>query len=488
MGHAIALYRAEQVRELDRRAIDEQGIPGYTLMCRAGASVFRRIRSRWPEARRLTVLCGGGNNAGDGYVVARLALDAGLTVQVITLVEPEGLSGDALKAAQDWQALGQTRTAADSSFSGELIVDALLGTGLDRPAEGRFAELIERANDSALPIVAIDVPSGLDADTGQALGPCIRAALTVSFIGRKRGLFTAAAGDRVGDLAFDALDVPAAVFDQVEPDASLLEADLVQRALPPRAKGTHKGMLGRVLVVGGDHGFCGAPILSGQAALRAGSGLVTLASRPRTASAAVAVQPELMARDVAGPEQLDALLATSDAVALGPGLGRSSWSLALWKAAVAADRALVVDADGLYWLGEQAVARSNWILTPHPGEAARLLGSTVAAVEADRFAAARALARQHQAVVVLKGWGTLIATPEGRVSVCPFGGPAMATAGMGDALTGIISSFLGQGMALDAAAVSGVVAHALAGDRAARGRRQILASDLIEQLASVLPA
>jgi NAD(P)H-hydrate epimerase len=155
---------------------------------------------------------------------------------------------------------------------------------------------------------------------------------------------------------------------------------------------------------------------------------------------------------------------------------------------VAADRALVVDADGLYWLGEQAVARSNWILTPHPGEAARLLGSTVAAVEADRFAAARALARQHQAVVVLKGWGTLIATPEGRVSVCPFGGPAMATAGMGDALTGIISSFLGQGMALEAAAVNGVVAHALAGDRAARGRRQILASDLIEQLASVLPA
>ncbi len=457
-------------------------------MCRAGAVVFERIRARWPEVRELTVLCGGGNNAGDGYVVARLALEAGFDVQLLALVKADELKADAHRAAQDWQASGESPDPPDAELRGGVIVDALLGTGLDRPAEGRFADLIERANASGLPIVAIDLPSGLSADTGQALGACIRANLTVSFIGRKRGLHTASAGDWVGELAFDALAVPEAVLGSIEPDAELLDDSIIHQSFPSRRKSTHKGMLGRVLIVGGDHGYSGAPILTGQAALRSGSGLVTLASRPRTASAAAVVQPELMARDVSEPGQLDGLLAACDAVALGPGLGRSSWSLSLWQAVLDADRPVVLDADGLNWLAESPFQRRDWVLTPHPGEAARLLGVGVDEIQADRFAAARSLADRYQAVVVLKGWGTLIASPAGRVRVCPFGNPAMATAGMGDALTGIITSLLGQGLDLESAAALGVVVHARAGDRAARGRRQILAGDLIAQLSRILPS
>jgi NAD(P)H-hydrate epimerase len=484
----MGLYRADQVRELDRRAIEDHGIPGYTLMQRAGAVAFAQIRGRWPDIRALTVLCGGGNNGGDGYIVARLAIEAGLRVQLVAVASLDALKGDARQAAEDWQAAGGQADPLGADFSGDLIVDALLGTGLDRPAAGDYADLIERANACGLPILAIDLPSGLSADTGQALGPCIRADLTVSFIGRKRGLYTGAAGDYVGECQFDDLDVPGSVLESLEPDATLLDAAIVSENLQPRPRRTHKGNLGRVLIVGGDDGFSGAPILSGQAALRAGSGLVTLAGRPRMASAAACVQPELMARDLSGPEQLEELLAASDAVALGPGLGRSSWSMALWKAAVEVDRPLVLDADGLYWLSQAPVTRQNWILTPHPGEAARLLGCSIQAVESDRFAAARELARTHQAVVVLKGWGSLVATPSGQVQVCPYGNPAMATAGMGDALTGILVSFLGQGLALEPAAALGVVAHSLAGDLAARGKRQILASDLIGHLDQVLPA
>ena len=475
------------MRELDRQAIEAHGIPGYTLMQRAGASAFALVRTRWPEVRSLTVLCGGGNNGGDGYVVASLAKRAGFEVQVIALKSSNELSGDADQVAQDWHETGGTEVAPDVDLVGDLIVDALLGTGLDRPASGDYASLIKRANDCAKPILAIDVPSGLSADTGQPLGECIEANMTISFIGRKRGLYTAAAGDLAGELAFDDLDVPEAIYSSVGSAAELLGKNLLPARLPSRARQTHKGKLGRVLVIGGDHGYSGAPILTGQAALRAGSGLVTLASRARTAAAAVVVQPELMARDLEDPEALTEWLEASDVVALGPGLGRSSWSLALWRKAVACKCPLVLDADGLYWLAREPLERQNWVLTPHPGEAARLLEASVDEIEADRFAAAHALADRYQATVVLKGWGSLIASPDAQVRVCPFGNPAMATAGMGDALTGIIASLIGQGLSPDQATETGVLLHALAGDAAAKGRRQILASDLIDHLAEVLP-
>ncbi len=487
MKYNNGLYRAEQVRELDRLAIEVHGIAGYELMQRAGRVVFEGMRMRWPEVRRLTVVCGGGNNGGDGYVVARLALDAGLEVQLIALKSPEDLTGDASRAARAWLEAGGAVESMDVGIRGELVIDALLGTGLNSAPRGDHDRLIRMINDSALPVIAVDVPSGLDSDTGCAPGACIRAVATFSFIGRKRGLYTAQAGSYCGSREFDDLGVPSEVYQQQAADADLMDSTWLPRLLPSRRTDTHKGDLGHVLVIGGDHGMAGAPILAGQAALRSGSGLVTLATRPTHVPAAVAVQPELMVQAIDTPGELNALLNRAGCLALGPGLGRSDWSHELIKLATEAACPIVLDADALNWLADHPIEHRRLILTPHPGEAARLLKCRVDDIQKDRFAAVNELARRFGATVVFKGWGTLVACPGRKVQVCPYGNPAMASAGMGDALTGIIASLIGQGLDDFAAASAGVLLHALAGDQAARNRRQILASDLINALSRVLP-
>jgi ADP-dependent NAD(P)H-hydrate dehydratase / NAD(P)H-hydrate epimerase len=488
MTHHHALYRPAQVAELDRLAIEGQGVAGYELMNRAGTRAFATLMARWPEARAITVCCGGGNNGGDGYVVARLALERGLGVQLIALKRPEELSGDAARAARDWQQSGGKIEPADERLRGDVVVDALLGTGLDRPVRDDYARLIAHINDAGHPVLAIDVPSGLSADTGTPRGVSVRADVTVSFIGRKRGLYTGQAGRWCGERVFDDLDVPKAIYDSVEPDAELLDRSRLVQWLPPRAPDMHKGNLGTVLVVGGNEGMAGAPVLAAQAALRTGSGLVHVATRAAHATVAASVQLEIMGHGVEELDELMPLLKATDVIALGPGLGRNDWASAIWRRVLASDKPLVLDADGLNLLADSPMQRGDWILTPHPGEAARLLGIEVPEVQADRFAAVRELAERFGATVVLKGHGTLIADPQGRVAVCAFGNPAMASAGMGDALTGIIVSLRGQGLAEFDAACCGVLVHALAGDRAAAGRRQILASDLIDALDGVLPA
>ena len=461
---------------------------GYQLMNRAGARAFATLMARWPETRAITICCGGGNNGGDGYVVARLALESGLGVQLIAMKSPEELSGDAARAARDWQQSGGRIEPADERLRGDVVVDALLGTGLDRPVGDDYARLIEHINDAGHPVLAIDVPSGLSADTGMPQGISVRADVTVSFIGRKRGLFTGQAGRWCGERVFDDLAVPESIYASVEPDAELLSSIHLDKWLPPRAADTHKGDLGTVLVVGGNDGMAGAPVLAAQAALRTGSGLVHVATRAAHATLAASVQPEIMGHGVEELDELKSLLEAADVIALGPGLGRNDWAGALWRRTLAREQPLILDADGLNLLADWPMKRDDWILTPHPGEAARLLGSTVPEVQADRFAAVRELAERFGATVVLKGHGSLVADPQGRVAVCPFGNPAMASAGMGDALTGIIASLRGQGLDEFDAACCGVLVHALAGDRAAVNRRQILASDLIDSLSQVLPA
>lgn len=488
MSIAERLYRAEQVRELDRLAIEAHAVPGYELMNRAGAAAFLALRERWPDVHRITVCCGGGNNGGDGYVIARLARTAGLAVQLIALKPPEALGGDAARAARDWLACCGRVDGADADFEGQIVVDALLGTGLDRAPADDWAELIERINRSGLPVLAVDVPSGLHADTGMPLGATVRADLTVTFIGNKRGLYSGQGGRWCGRRRFDDLGVPADLHESVVADAMLLDRLELPSLLPPRPVDTHKGDLGHVLVVGGAAGMAGAAVLAGVAALRSGSGLVSLATRAEHAALALATQPELMAHGAETLEALDTLMARADVIALGPGLGQGEWSQAMHRRVLASGLPLVVDADGLNLLTAAGAQAPAWVLTPHPGEAARLLDTSVAEVQSDRFAAVRELARRFAAVVVLKGHGSLIADAEGRLAVCPYGSPAMASAGMGDALTGIIASLVGQGLELFDAARCGVLVHALAGDVAASGRRQILASDLIDHLADILPA
>jgi len=481
------LYRAEQVGELDRRAIEDHGIEGFELMQRAGAAVFRTIRARYPEARSFVACCGGGNNGGDGYVVASLARNAGFRVRVIAMKNPEELGGDARRAADAWIDGGGPVSDPDGEIEADVIVDALLGTGLDREVRDDYAALIESIDASDAAVVAVDVPSGLHADTGMPLGAAVRADVTVSFIGRKRGLETGRAPDFTGTLLFDDLDVPDTVYRDLEPDAERLSKDALERFLPARARSTHKGALGHLLVCGGDYNMPGATMLAARAALMTGSGLVSVATRREHSISLAGSLPEAMWADGEDGDTLDALAARADVIAVGPGLGTSDWSHEAWRQLLDCDRPVVLDADGLNLLAERGFDRENWILTPHPGEAARLLAVTTAEVQRDRFGAARAIAARFNAVVVLKGVGSLIASPGGRVGVCPFGNPAMATAGMGDALTGIIGSLVGQGVELFDTACAGVVLHARAGDAAAENRQAILAGELIDALPRVLP-
>jgi len=480
----IALYTVAQVRAFDRAAIATHGIAGYDLMQRAAAAAFAYLRAKWPQARRIVVVCGSGNNGGDGYVLARLALAGGFDVRVIA-AEPARAGGDAARAHADWVGAGGSVLGAGSRLpEGDVYVDALFGIGLTRAPQGSALDLIAQVNGAKGPTLALDVPSGVDADTGNVPGSAVHAAATITFVGRKRGLFTGAARDYCGEVVLDDLAIPAAVFTGARADAGLLVADAIAASLPPRVPNAHKGNFGHVLAIGGDLGFGGAIRLAGEAALRAGAGLVSVATRAGHVGALNAARPELMASGVEGPQELEALLQRATVIALGPGLGQRAWGHALWHTAISAGKPIVLDADGLNLLARDPLSLpANSVLTPHPGEAARLLGCDTHGIAADRFAAVREIARRHQCACVLKGAGTLVASPHGEVGVCPWGNPGMASGGMGDVLTGVIAAMIAQGLdAYDAACV-GVALHARAGDVAAReGEAGLLASDLFGPL------
>ena len=484
-----ALYRAEQVRALDRCAIDRHGIPGTELMERAGAAAFAQLRARWPRAQRIAVLAGVGNNGGDGYVVARLALGQGLRVHLLQLGDHDRLHGEAAEAARAYAEAG----GAAEPFAGlppdcDLIVDALLGTGLERPVAGDWARAIDEVNASRAPVLAIDIPSGLHADTGRVLGAAVRADLTISFIALKQGLFTGRGPDHCGVIRFDALQVPAVVYSAEVAAARRLDWDKQRDLLSPRRPSANKGDFGHALVVGGAPGMAGAARLAGEAALRAGAGLVTVATHPQHAPLLNLTRPELMVRGVANPAELEQAASRASVIAVGPGLGQDDWGHALFERALTLGRPLVVDADALNLLSRAPRQREDWVLTPHPGETSRLLGCSIAEIEGDRFAAISALQQRYGGVALLKGAGTLIRGAGHRpTGVCSDGNPGMASGGMGDALTGVIAALIAQGLELEQAAAAGVCLHAAAGDRAARsGQRGMLAGDLIDALRPTL--
>jgi len=484
------LYAAAQVRELDRRAIEEQGIPGYTLMRRAAAAAWRAAHDRWPLLRSVAVICGAGNNGGDGYEIARLAQAAGCAVRVCETGGREP-RGDAATARAAWLEVGAVEPlpgADNGFFHADLLIDAIFGTGLARPPQGAELAAIEAINAArarGVPVLAVDLPSGLHADTGAELGTAVRADLTVTFIGRKLGLYTGQGPGRTGQVVFDALGVPPALHEGLAPLGELLDATDLRRWLPRRPRTAHKGDHGHVLVIGGDAGTIGAVLLAARAALRAGAGLVSVATRSAHAALLAAAQPELMSRGVESSGELQTLIGRADVIAVGPGLGQGEWGAMACAEAFAAGKPVVVDADALNLLARQPRGNPHWVLTPHPGEAGRLLGIATAQVQADRPGAALELRRRYGGAVLLKGAGTLV---QGQtLALCPYGNPGMGVGGMGDALTGIVAALLGQGLDAEAAARAGALAHALAGDRAAGGGERGLApSDLIEVLRVVV--
>jgi hydroxyethylthiazole kinase-like uncharacterized protein yjeF len=489
MSSSSLLYSAAQVRALDAYAI-AHGTPGYTLMKRAGEAALRALRSRWPTAMKLVILTGGGNNGGDGYVLARFAQAAGLSASVLAVTAPERLQGDARSACADFRASGGQILpfARDLLAPADVVVDALLGTGLTNAVRAPFTEAIAAVNACARPVFSLDLPSGLNADRGAVMGATVRADCTISFVALKTGLFLLDGPDHVGRLIFDDLEVSPPADPQFRPLLERMSELDVTAALPTRRREANKGDFGRVLIVGGGAGMPGAVRLAGEASLRVGAGLVSVATARENLSAISAGRPELILHPLDGPDALEQPLGAADVVAIGPGLGRTVWARGVLDRVLACGKPLVIDADALNLLAERAlVAPPGSIMTPHPGEAARLLGVKTADVQADRMAALRQLCEWHPgAILVLKGAGTLVgvATDANPVpGICERGNPAMATAGMGDVLTGAIAGILGQCGDPWLAARAGVMAHALAGDDLARDRqRGVLALEVAEAI------
>ncbi len=490
-----ALYTAAQTRELDRLAI-AAGTPGAELMSRAGQAAFDALCECWPEARRIAVLCGGGNNGGDGYVVARLAHAAGLAPQIHFTAPPETLKGDALTMAERCRDAGipMTPLTLDHLPEGvDLLVDGLLGIGLSGALRDEMAALLTALDAMAVPRLALDIPSGLGADTGMPLGAVLSADLTCTFIGLKRGLLTGEGPVHSGELRFFDLQVDRDVYNQVPPDCRVPMSGDLHALLPPRRADGHKGNYGHVLVIGGDHGFAGAPVMSAQAAARCGAGKVSLITRPDHVAVALMRQPEIMVRGVENANEAAPLLAAASVIAIGPGLGRDDWGRALLALALESGKPLVVDADALTLMADDdGIGLGDWVLTPHPGEAGRLLGVSAADVQQDRFAALESLAARYGGTVLLKGLGTLIqgedVQGEKSRALIRDGNPGMASGGMGDVLTGVIAALRAQGLASYDAARLGAMIHARAADACAahRGPRGMLATDLLPYLRAEL--
>ena len=477
----INLYRAEQVRALEQSAISIQGISSFELMNRAGIAVFACMNNKWPKMQSVAIFCGSGNNAGDGYLVARLALLANLKVVVYSLVDSESLSGDALLAYKHYREINGEVILfhKDQVIDADVVVDALFGIGLSRPVTGLYAQAIRLINATAVKVIAIDIPSGIQADTGCVLACAVKADCTVSFVALKQGLLTGQAVDYCGDIIYEALAVPTAAFLEIKPAV----VQVIKAVLAPRDRYSHKGCYGHVLIIGGDHGYTGAVRLAGEAALRVGAGLVSIATRAEHAALMNLNRPELMCHGVESPEQLTRLLEKASVVVIGPGLGQSDWANRLFNKTISAGKPMIIDADALNLLAKTPTTNPQWILTPHPGEAARLLNCSTIDIEQDRFASVAAIQGQYDGIALLKGAGTLIASAE-DCAISTTGNPGMATAGMGDVLAGVIAGLLAQGFSLKKAAQQGAYHHGWAADCAVekKGERGLLASDLMPYL------
>ena len=504
----VDLYTSEQVRQLDRLATQVDNIPSILLMKRAGKAAYYHIKELYPDVTRLIIFCGSGNNAGDGFIIAGLAAAQNMGVDLVMIKEPTELSGDAL-LAYEYTIAGATRkihicelTALDKlergGFEQEkcLIVDCLLGIGIFGDVAGPYPAVIDWINKQPLSVFSVDLPSGVCGDTGQVLGCAVRADTTLTFIGVKRGMLTGEAVNYVGKLSYADLDVSAQVFAKSKVSVKRIDLTGLRSQLPAREKNSHKGQSGHLLVVGGNWGMAGAVTMAAEAAMRAGTGLTSIVTRKNHINGILSRLPEVMVKGVESMHDLGDIIAGKQSIALGPGLGQDDWALELVEACIKSDSPLVIDADGLNLLAKGVVDKRdykhNWVLTPHPGEAARLLHCSTADIQADRFAAVESLQNEYGGTIVLKGAGSMIANSgeNEKLELClaSVGNPGMAVAGMGDLLTGVIASLIAQSIEPTQAAKLGVLLHGLAGDICAReqGEIGIAATDLIPKIRALI--
>ena len=490
------LYSSDAVRAIDRYVIDQQGVDGFELMQAAAAAAFRRLVQMRPEPSSLLVLCGAGNNGGDGYLIAANARRHGIHVHCIAVAPVEKLAGDARRAWQKAKADGVDVQSLDAGTdhlpfgSVDLIVDAMLGTGVSGAPREPFAAMIEQCNQATAPVLAIDVPSGLDSTLGSVSGAAVRADVTVTFIALKSGLFTGQGPECCGQVIFESLGIDSGTVESGQlPIARRLDWVSQALLLPRRALNAHKGQFGHVLVVAGDRGFGGAGILAAEAAAKSGAGMVTLATRPEYVAPALARCPSMMVKAVTHSSELQPLVDAASVIVCGPGIGRGAWGQQMLQQVLSSGKPRVLDADALNLLSVgTARLAGNQVLTPHPGEAARLLGCTVPEVEADRFSAASSIQKLYGGVVLLKGAGTVIVSDRGIPGIISGGHPGMATGGMGDVLSGMIGSLWGQIDNAQQATEIAAALHLEAGKVAARscGFMGLLPPDITDTLPAVL--
>jgi NAD(P)H-hydrate epimerase len=500
---------AEVMQGLDRQTIQDYGIPGLELMERAGAGVAAIIQARFPspENRTLLICAGKGNNGGDGFVVARLLAESGWQVTLLLFAPTDALSGDARTNfaripaavrqvnAEQMNRVEMTSLMRDSA----VVVDALFGTGLKSGLTGKYADAAACINSSGRPVLAVDIPSGVDATSGQVPGEAVRADITVTFGAAKRGQFLYPGAEYVGELIVTDIGIPAELLDKA-PYVEVIDEKYAAALVKPRSHTAHKGSCGHCLIIAGSSGKSGAATMAANSAMRCGAGLVTLAVPAGIHPVVEVKTTEVMTVPLAETEygtvadeslaKIEDLLAGRDVAAVGPGLGSDEEAAAVVRGIVSAARVpLVLDADALNVLAGdlQPLVKSPspaLILTPHPGEMARLAGVGIAAIESDRIAAAQSFATANNCCLLLKGARTVIAAPDGRLAINTSGNPGMASGGMGDVLTGVIAALLGQGYEPFAACCLGAFCHGLAGDMAAaeKGETGLIATDVQELL------
>ena len=497
---SLKLYTSQQVRSGEIKAAQIAGVSMYDLMQKAGIAVYKCFRQHYSDAQRVLVVCGKGNNGGDGYVFASLAKQAGLQVRVFHLGEINQLDGDAKIAYEEWCSIGGHIEHWDdwhvALLDAEVIIDAMLGTGLRGPLNHGYQLRITQINQINCPVISVDIPSGLNADTGAVHGVAIQAKHTVTFVAVKQGLCTGQARSYIGKLHFAGLGT-SAEFRSIEDESALgIDHQIIPRLIPDRQKTAHKGHHGKALCVGGNRGMAGAIRLCALGAVRSGVGLAAAITHPESLLSLQMGIPEVMSTAISLKElgDIENVLAEKTAWAsvliIGPGLGNDEWAHQIYQYLAQQDLPKVVDADGLNILAQ--VSRKNnsalvydkqRIITPHSGEAARLLGVSVDVIENDRFSAIKQLHEKYGGAVVLKGAGTLIYDGV-RMYACLAGNSGMATGGMGDVLTGVIGAFVAKGLPLATAARLGVVVHSHAADldAAQSGEYGLLASDVVNML------
>lgn len=479
------LYTAKQTRELDLLVTEQHNVSTAKLMARAGSAALTSIKNHWPQAERLLIVSGTGNNGGDGFELARQALELNYRV-VVYQVGNDEMSNETAAAREALLATGtEIQQFEDTLPSTDVIIDALLGTGLNRPVEDDYKLAIEAINkNKRAPVLSLDIPSGLQADTGSAMDIAVRATICLSFIGLNKGLFIGEGPNFSGTVCFDSLQIPSALYKQFTPIARRVSLENDGALLAPRERTGHKGLYGHLLIIGGDHGMPGAARVAAEAGARVGAGLISIGTREVHSPILNQARPELMCYGVENPDDIAPLIDRANSLTVGPGLGQCDWGRDLFQKAIDSNLPMVVDADALNLLSQEPRSYDNWILTPHPGEAARLLGCTSDEIQADRFKAVEELQKRYGGIAVLKGSGTLIYNGAEPTRLSTWGNPGMGSGGMGDVLAGVIGGLLAQGFPLMDAACVGVTLHGMAGDKAAEqdGERGMLAMDLIPHL------